>query len=210
MEQAARVSIGKTTVKSGAREKMSSELKMLQSEKIEKKKEIRIQTDTVNRNNMICEYKEIQNLIHNQMVTEKTLQIERKFNQIAADRSRASFWKEKRNTTKNNTHDSLTVKDEHGNRKYEPSQIKECMATYYENLYKNKPRRSHPYHHEVTKKIQENLINTEFDHLDYNMPPSKEEIREIINEKKNGKSTPDVRNEMLKRPGEKMMSLFTP
>ena len=128
IEQAARVSIGKTTVKPSRKEQISSELKKLQSEKMEKKKEIRLQTDPITRDNMILQYKGIQDRIHSQRVTEKTLHIERKFNKIAADKSRAS-WKEKRNMTKNNTHDSLTVKDEHGNRKYEPNQIKECMAT---------------------------------------------------------------------------------
>ena len=210
MDQAARVSIGKTTVKSGGKERISTEVKILQNEKREKKKEIRTQTEPEIRNNLISQYKEIQNRIHSQMVTEKTLHIEEKFNRIAADNSRTSFWKEKRKMTKNNTQDSLTVKDKNGNRKYDPEQIKECYATYYENLYSFKPKRPHPYHQEVTQNITNNLQNNEFDHLEYNILPSKTEVKEIINEKKNGKSTPDVRNEMLKRPGDKMVEFLYP
>ena len=122
--------------------------------------------------------------------------------------SRAPFWKEKRQMTRNNPIETITVKDEYGKRK--PGEIKECMASYYENLYKYKPKRSHPYHDEVRQKIQNNIKNKEYDHLEYNMPPTKEEIRKIISEKKNGKSTPDIRNEMLKRPGEKMIEFIHP
>ena len=210
IEQAARVSIGKSTVKTGSKEKISNAVKNLQKQKREKKIEIRKQTDSETRNNMILQYKDIQECIHNQMVTEKTSYIENKFNQIAADRSRASFWKEKRRMTRNHTQESLTVKDENGNRKYEPEEIKECMATYYENLYRHKTKRPHPYHQEVITKIQHNKHNYDYDHLDYNLPPSKEEVRDIIDGKKNGKSTPDIQNEMLKKPGERMIDFIYP
>ena len=136
--------------------------------------------------------------------------IEKKLNQIAADKSRTSFWKEKRQITRNNTLDSLTVKDKEGNRKYDPEEIKECMAGYYEDLYKFKPKRPHPYHDEVCQKIQENIQNYKYDDLPYNLPPTREEIRQILDEKKNGKSTPDIKNEMLKRPGEKMVEFIYP
>ena len=159
---------------------------------------------------MICDYKEIQDLIHNQMVTEKTAYIEEKFNQINADKSRTSFWKEKRKMTQNNTLDSLTVKDENGNRKYEPEEIKECIASYYENLYRYKQKRPHPYHAEVHQKMQNNKKDYSYDQLYYNMPPTKEEIVQIINEKKNRKSTPDISNEMLKKPGNKMIEFIYP
>ena len=46
----------------------------------------------------------------------------------------------------------------------------------------------------------------EMDHekQNYNRVPTEEEIHNIISNKTNGKSTTDVKNEMLKRPGEKM------
>ena len=44
----------------------------------------------------------------------------------------------------------------------------------------------------------------------YNMAPNIEEIVEIVKNKKNGKSTPDFKNEMLKRPGESMLNILIP
>lgn len=86
----------------------------------------------------IHEYKEIQNHIHEQIVREKTSQIENKFNQIAAVKSRASFWKEKKRMTKNEALESLIVKDADGNRLFDPEQIKDRPANYYEVLYRSK------------------------------------------------------------------------
>ena len=183
IEQAARASIGKTTVKTGGKGKVSLEIKRLQTMKIEKKKEIREKTDVAARNNAIGEYKEIQDQIHKQMVTEKTSYIEKKFNQINSDKSRTSFWKEKRQMTRNNNLDALAIKDEKGKRKYEPEEIKECMAKYYEDLYRYKPKTPHPYHDEVHQKIQNNISDFTHDNLYYNLPPTKEEIRNIIRKK---------------------------
>ena len=42
------------------------------------------------------------------------------------------------------------------------------------------------------------------------MAPNIEEIVEIVKNKKNGKSTPDFKNEMLKRPGESMLNILIP
>ena len=144
------------------------------------------------------------------MVKEKTAYIENKFNKISADKSRTSFWKEKKQMTRNNTLDSLTVKDEMGNRKYESEEIKQCVANYYENLYRYKTKRPHPYHNELHQKILNNKMDYSYDQLHYNLPPTKDEIRQIINEKKNGKSTPDIKNEMLKNPGENMIDFIYP
>ena len=82
------------------------------------------------------------------------------------------------------------------------------MAHYYENLYKTKPRRYHPYHSEVQNKMINNMENRDYEYTNYNQPPSINEIWEIIEEKKNQKSTPDIPNEMLKRAGEAMVNPF--
>ena len=42
------------------------------------------------------------------------------------------------------------------------------------------------------------------------MTPTRQEIVNIIKEKKNNKSTPDFKNEMLKRPGEAMIDMLHP
>ena len=44
----------------------------------------------------------------------------------------------------------------------------------------------------------------------YNQIPTIEEVTEIILRKKNGKSAPDIKNEMLKRPGKTMIDFIYP
>ena len=44
----------------------------------------------------------------------------------------------------------------------------------------------------------------------YNKAPTKQEISNIIIREKNHKSTPDIKNEMLKRPGETMVEFLYP
>ena len=50
------------------------------------------------------------------------------------------------------------------------------------------------------------------DHEDtiYNRIPTKQELADIILNKKNGKSAPDIRNEMLKKAGEPMIDFLYP
>ena len=48
------------------------------------------------------------------------------------------------------------------------------------------------------------------ENLRINQQPTIEEITEIIKSKKNGKSTPDIKNEMLTKPGETMITFLTP
>ena len=48
---------------------------------------------------------------------------------------------------------------------------------------------------------QEHMRNKNYDNEYYNHVPTIEEITNIIQEKKNNKSTTDIKNEMLKKPG---------
>ena len=89
--------------------------------------------------------------------------------------------------TRNEAFDSLIVKDENRMRLYNPDLIKERTARYYEDLYKRKIRRPHPYHEEVNEKNKENMRNLDYEQETYNQLPTKDEIREIVLEKKNGK-----------------------
>ena len=91
--------------------------------------------------------------------------------------------------TKNEALESLIVKDADGNRLFDPEQIKDRAANYYEDLYRSKPRRPHPYHAEVEQKIKDNESDLSYDHENYNLIPTKEELRETIMEKRNGKYT---------------------
>ena len=49
-----------------------------------------------------------------------------------------------------------------------------------------------------------------FENDDYNREPSIEEVKEIIKNKKNGKSTSDLKNEILKKGGDSMVRLIYP
>ena len=210
LDQAARQTIGRTTIKHGKPPKVSIELNELQTMKRMMKLEIRDPTNMERKTTLVTQYKDIQQRIHDQIIKEKTMIIQKKFEEINADKSRTRFWKEKKQMTRNEVLQSLIIKDENGVRIYEPEQIKEKTASYYENLYKAKTMRPHPYHNEVINKVKENSLNYEYDSLDYNLAPTKDELREIVMEKKNGKSTTDIRNEMLKRPGESMVDFLYP
>ena len=73
-----------------------------------------------------------------------------------------------------------------------------------------KPLPSRPYHKEVTSAIELYQEDREHEDLVYYLLPSEAEVAEAIENKSNGKSTTDVKNEMLKRPGEKMTKFVYP
>ena len=102
------------------------------------------------------------------------------------------YWDEKRKQSRDPATDFLVVKNSEGVRQFHPDAIKETTACYYENLFKKKPVTFHPYHQELELKIIQYLNDDQYDELDYNQIPTKEEIKEIIERKKNNKSTPDV------------------
>ena len=155
-------------------------------------------------------YKEKQEQIKSQMVHEKTVQIKGKFQKIIGDKSRNSFWKEKRRVSRNPVLESLIIKDENGRRLFNPEEVKEGTASYYENLYKKCYVDPLPYHAEIKNKLIEYESNREYELEAYNITPSIGEISDIIARKQNGKSTTDLRNEMLKRPGPAMENMIGP
>ena len=112
--------------------------------------------------------------------------------------------------SKNSTLDSLIIKNNEGIRQFNPDSIKEEAAKYYENLYREKPIIPDPYHNEVKDKIVKYTADRQYENLEINRTPDIKEIHEIINNKANGKSTPDIKNEMLKRPGETMTKFIYP
>ena len=110
------------------------------------------------------------------------------------------FWKERRHMKRDDGADWLIVKDENGKRGMDPDVNKEIIARYYESLYSPGNIPFHPYHQFVKDKVEslgkEKTINYELDTL-----PTREEIRQAISNKKNGKATSDWSNEMIKRGG---------
>ena len=107
-------------------------------------------------------------------------------------------------------HETSTIKNEKGERQYQPELIKDTTANYYENLYKNKSFEYHPFHTLIEDSMKSFSEDREYDNLEFNNVPTKNEIKEIIQKKQNGKSCPDIKNEMLKRPGDAMVNFLYP
>ena len=61
--------------------------------------------------------------------------------------------------------ESLALKNDQGVRVYDPDSIKEHTALYFEGLYKAKPYDHHPYHSHVLTKMNEYLINRDYENL---------------------------------------------
>ena len=59
-------------------------------------------------------------------------------------------------------------------------------------------------------KINQFSLDQNYEDTRYNQIPTLQEITDIIKKKGNNKSTPDVKNEMLKRPGEIMAKFLYP
>ena len=210
IDKAARQTIGRTTFKINGKEYQSNELKQMHRQKREIKNEIQNEKDKIKKDSLIAKYKETQETIRNQYIKEKSEMIQEKFEKIVSDRSKTAFWNLKKKITRDPSIESLVVKDENGIRQFDPDAQKETYASYYESLFKKKPIPYHPYHDEIKQKILEYSQNTEYDHLDYNALPTRNEIKEIIEQKKNNKSTPDLKNEMLKRLGDDMVDFIYP
>ena len=210
IQNAARKTIGKTTIKLGAPFKPSKEVRKLRKKKRELKKKIKKEADKEVRKGLITEYKAIEDSINDQIRKEKKEQTKKKLDRILQDTTQDSFWHLKKQLTRDPTTEAMVVKDKNGIRQYSPHAIKESTATHYETLYKKKPTKSHPYHQQLETEIKEFEENRDYESLRINETPTVEEITEIINNKKNGKSMTDIKNEMLKRPGDAMIPIIAP
>ena len=152
IEIAARISIGKTTVKPRKSEQFSEEINQLRTQKRQIEKEIK--KPDIDKTAAITKFKEIQETIRTKILEERTEKMNHRLKKITADKSKVSFWKERKKIGKNELNECLTVKDEKGIRQYNPEAIKEVTASYYETLYAFKEVREHPHHEKVARDIQ--------------------------------------------------------
>ena len=210
IDNAARSTIGKTTYKESYKAKPSQETKLLREKKKELKKCIQNEKDIERKQPLVNEYKRIQEIAKEQIMKEKAEMIKRKFEKIKNDKTGKSLWKEKKIVTRNPALETLSIKNDRGERQYLPEDIKATTANYYENLYKKKYFPHHPYHHNVKEDIITYTNNFDYEDLRHNRIPGIDEITDIVLNKKNGKSTPDLKNEILKRPGETMIQILYP
>ena len=210
ISDAAMNSIGKTTFKTNSGRKETKDMKVSKNKKKELKKEIMAEKNDEKRKALIEDHKKLQELTKALLVKEKTEEIKQKLERIISDKTGKSLWKEKRFMSRDPALDSMVVKDANGHRQFSPESIKEATASYYQNLYKQKEFPYHPYHKEVEAKMLLYVNDRTHEHDRYNSQPNIEEIVDIIGNKKNGKSTPDFKNEMLKKPGMSMLNMLVP
>ena len=144
-----------------------------------------------------------------QLQREEKEETERKIQQILSGNKNV-FWKDRSNFTKNTCDEWNVIKDPSGKRLFDPCQIKNNMANFYQNLYKRPISIHHPYHDKIIETNNQNITNMSFEDSKYNMEPSLDEIKEVVRKKKNGKSTTDIKNEVLKRGGGQMINLIYP
>ena len=100
IQNAARETIGKTTIKLGAPFKPSKEVRKLRKKKRELKKKIKKEADKEVRKGLITEYKAIENSINDQIRKEKKEQTKKKLDRILQDTTQDSFWHLKKTTHK--------------------------------------------------------------------------------------------------------------
>ena len=210
LNTAAMKTIGKTTFKEGGKEKFSFEVKDLRNAKTKLKADIKKEGNHDEKRELILQYKTVQEKITIQIDHERKEIIKQKLEKIASDKSKTAFWKERKKMTRDPVLEALTIKDNKGLRQYHPESIKHHTALYYENLYCEKTIPNRPYHQEITSSIHLYQADREHEDLFYNLLPTEAEVTEAISNKTNGKSATDIKNEMLKIPGEKMTKFLYP
>ena len=193
--------IGKTTHKGDKNEKFGPQIMELRRQKREVKKNFRNSTDMRSKEILKCRYVLQQKRLQLLIKQERAQKIKDRFEKMVAKGSRNDFWKERRNMQKDNYSEWMVTKDISGKRLYDPDANKENIANYYENLYKREHKQSHVYHNQVELelKLMEKDRNNE-NYEDCKTPDLKVIEKAIIN-KKNKKSTTDLKNELLKRGG---------
>ena len=116
IENAARKTIGKTTIKEGKQKKPSITITQFNYQKKQIKAQIQIERNAETKEKLINEYKEVQEKTKEQIIREKTEEIKEKFEKIIGEPSRHSFWKEKKRVTRNPASECIIIKDNNGKR----------------------------------------------------------------------------------------------
>ena len=102
------------------------------------------------------------------------------------------------------------MKNKQGQRIHDPKKGKQNIADFYENLYRKKAVGYDPYHHQIKQEMKLYYEDRDNEENEYNQCPTQEETLQIITNKKNGKSTTDLKNEMLKNTKESMIEVLMP
>ena len=189
IEAAAYRSIGKTTHKNKRKEEVSEAVVNLQKQRREIKDKYEKELQTDKKSELKQLYIQKQNEVRQQMELDRKIDLEERIKTIISSGNQNLFWKEKARICRNDKDKWLITKDETGKHLFDPIQNQNNMADYYEKLYAKPETEYHSYHEHVVKCMEGYLKIREYDHLEYNQPPSITDIDKIIKNKKNGKST---------------------
>ena len=210
VENAAFLSIGKSTYKNNLQGRYSHEVMELKKKKREAKNEFLKEKETNHKKEKLEQYKKIQVNLREQMDTERKQKVKRNFQRMMESKNGEQFWKERRKLGRDTTAELYITKDEDGKRVYGAEKNMENIAKYYEKLYSKQNKPYHPFHDILTEDIKQMYNDRNYENAAYNQMPNLETIKEIIDNKKNGKSTTDLRNEFLKKGGKEMVNLLLP
>ena len=208
IQKAAWKSIGKTTIKPGQAPKPSLEMQKFRAERNEARKDFERESDPTRKLVYLNNYREKQEDVRALARKEEEEEVTRKFETMIQQGSNG-FWKERRAMNTDRTSEWMIIKDENGKRIFDQEKNKDTIASYYEKLYSNGEVPPHPFHEYVRKTVQalsqENSDNGEIDTV-----PTKAEIKQAIQNKKNKKATSDWKNEVIKKGGDPMVDLIYP
>ena len=139
--------------------------------------------------------------------------VKNKFDKRIEEANKEGFWRERRRMNRDEASTWIATKGEDENRIFDAEENKENVASYNEILYKKTPSPYHPYHDEVSTTIERLCDKSNIcpdSTNNNNLIPTREEVKEIIKEKKDKKATSDWKNSILKRGGEPMVDLIIP
>ena len=204
IEKIVRDTIGKKCIKISKPEKFSQDVQLMRAEKRNLKKMISSENDEQTKKQLKHRYIEKQKQTRDQIQMERVEKIRQRFTKVIEDRSQTAFWNAIRNGNRAPPSEWIAIKDKEGNRLLDPQKNRERAADYYQDLFAKQQCIHHPYHDEVAASIPIYEKDLSHDDNEYNSCPTLAEIKQAISNKKNGKSTTDLPNEILKNGGEEM------
>ena len=200
--------IGKTTVNHNRPPPASEEIQFLRQERRKLKNEFETEQDKQRKKEKQTLYVNKQKEIRDRLLQEESEHISNVVDKLKMEKSNHNFWNLRRRLTKDDSQSWQITKGKDGKRIYDPEENKENQAMYYEDLYKKRNSKDHPYHEEVREAndyLSQQEDETENDHM-----PSLIEVKEVIQNKKNGKATTDWKNEFIKKGGDEMVRFIYP
>ena len=200
--------IGKRTIKASKPERFSDIVKKLREEKRSLKKAISSEKDAQVKTALRKSYIEKQIQTREQIKEEREEKIQARLEEVMNDKSRKTYWKVLKDGNRKPPSSWTTIKDDDGRRLIDPQDIKERVASYYEGLFRNRDVPYHPYHDIVTSSIKAYEQDFSHDTNEYNECPTLAEVKNAIQNKKNGKSTTDLPNEIIKCGEEEMAKII--